>query len=428
MPVGSPGEWYSIYPPFEKGFGQHNSKWQYMNSGIAGHAIGELARGAYENGYENYASDILDRTLKLGKQFGNRTWFAYTGSIPPPPPAPNYKSIDISAQANMDLWDKGGKGVFTWMNADRKGNDMRGLPTGMQVFNKIPFQVLDPDKNQRKAAIALSVKHGFPQKTKILINDTAACIYLLHSSSDNIPANVSGCITFEYTDGTNYSQYLYKGKEVTNWWFSELNSDHAGVAWSAPNPVSAKVGVCWAAINNHNPSKKIAKLIFHAPLEGGIYTLLGITLADKVHYVKPQGESFGGPDNWAAANAMAALVEGLAGVKDNGLAYSKVLLSPRWVSSGTDSVNVCIHYPASDGYVAYQFYHNSTKKEIKIKITGSGDEVNMHLLLPEKSSGVSSVISNNQNIPFTISKIEDSQYADFKLELPKLQDILIKYN
>ncbi|MEP7280284.1 MAG: hypothetical protein ABI813_16675, partial [Bacteroidota bacterium] len=42
LPVGSPGEWYAIYPPFEKGFGSHNEKWQYMNGGIAGHAIGEL--------------------------------------------------------------------------------------------------------------------------------------------------------------------------------------------------------------------------------------------------------------------------------------------------------------------------------------------------------------------------------------------------
>lgn len=427
LPVGSPGEWYSIYPPFEKGFGIHNQKWQYMNGGIAGHAIGELARGAYENGYENYASDILDRTLILGKQYGNRVWFAYTGSVSPPPPAPNYKTIDISPQANMDLWDKGAKNVFTWMNAERKGNDMRGLPVGKQIFNNIPFEVADPDKNMRKVAIALSVKPGFPQKAEILINDTAATIYLLHSSTDNIPANVSGGITFDYADGSNYSRYIYKGKEITNWWFSELKNDYAGVAWSGTNPVSAKVGICWVAISNPNPSKKITKLVFHAPLEGGIYALLGITLADKVHYVKPQGESFGGPDNWAAANAMAALVEGLAGVKDNGLAYSNVSLSPRWTSSGTDSVNVCIHYPASDGYVAYQYQHSSIKKEIKMILTGSGNEVNVHLLLPNKVAGVNSVVSNNQNIPFTISKIENSNYVDFRPKISTLQDILIKY-
>ena len=69
LPPGSPGEWYSIYPPFEKGFGTHDAKWQYMNGGVAGHAMGELARGAYENGFEDYASDIMKRMLDLAKQY-----------------------------------------------------------------------------------------------------------------------------------------------------------------------------------------------------------------------------------------------------------------------------------------------------------------------------------------------------------------------
>jgi hypothetical protein len=34
LPVGSPGEWYAIYPPFQKGFGTHNDIWQYMNGGV----------------------------------------------------------------------------------------------------------------------------------------------------------------------------------------------------------------------------------------------------------------------------------------------------------------------------------------------------------------------------------------------------------
>jgi hypothetical protein len=427
LPVGSPGEWYAIYPPFERGFGIHNQKWQYMNGGVAGHGAGELARGAYENGYENYASDILNRLSNLGKQYGDRIWFAYTGSIPPPPPPAKFKTVDISSLTNMDIWDKGGKEVFPWMNANRAGNDMRGLPTGQQVFQNIPFTVIDPEKNQRRAAIGLSVKQGFPEKIEVVVNDTAAAVYLLHSSSDNIPANVAGGVTFQYDDGTTFSRYLYKGKEITNWWFSDLENEYAGVAWSGPNPCSAKVGVCRAVIINPNPSKKILKLVFHAPLEGGIYALLGVTLADRIPYIKPKVESFGGPDNWAAANAMAALVEGLAGVKDNGLAFSNVALSPRWTSSGTDSVNVTVHFPASDSYVSYQYQHYPQKKEIHIVLTGSGYDANLHLLLPENTSSVNSITSNNQNIQYDISKFENSNYADFKIKLPEVQGIIVRY-
>ena len=428
LPVGSPGEWYSIYPPFENGFDHHDEKWQYMNGGMAGHAIGEMARGAYENGYETYASDILDSMLMLIKKYGNRLWFAYTGSIPPPPPEPTFKMIDISNKANMDIWDKGGKGVFTWMDAGQSsGNDMRGLPVGSQRFHNIPFNVIDPGINQRRAVAAVSTKKGFPLQIEIPVNDTAASVYLLHSSSDNIPDNVAGAISFIYEDGSKTSRYLFKGKEITNWWFSSLENDYAGVAWYGPNLRSTKVGVCWAAIDNPFPYKKISKLIFDAPLEGGIYAVLGVTLSDQKHYVRPKGESFGGPDNWAAANGMAALVEGLAGVKNEGLAFDKVKFSPRWTSASVDSVNVTVQLSASKAYVAYHYLNNKLKKEMEIIITGSGNEINNHILLPQNCVGVKSVFVDGQPVNFTLSKIENSSYADFNVALPMVHLLKIAY-
>lgn len=427
LPDNSPGEWYAIYPPFEKGFGMHDAKWQYMNGGVAGHAIGEIARGAYENGYEDYASDVMLRALDLVKKGGNRLWFAYTGSIPAPPPAPVFRTVDISSQANMDLWDKGGNGALRWMNADRPGNDMRGLPTGEQVFKGIRFNVLDPATHNRRSAIALSYNAGFPRSVEVPINDSAPAVYLLHSSSDNTPSDFAGAITFHYADGTEISRNIVKFKDVTNWWFSSLDNERAGVAWSGPNPVSTRVGVCWAAIDNPEPGKKIEKLIFHAPIEGGIYTVIGISLADREHYIKPRLESFGGPDNWAAANAMAALVEGLAGVKNEGLAFDKVALSPRWISAGIDSVNVAIRFAASDGYVAYRYQHNPALKEIRVTLTGSGQSVKSHILLPSGCPGIISIVSNGQPIVFTTSRIEDSSYADFELTLPQIQNVIIRY-
>jgi len=428
LPVGSPGEWYSIIPPFEKGFGLHNSKWQYMNGGVAGHGAGELARGAYENGYEDYASDILYRLLDLGQKHGNKIWFSYTGSIPAPPAKPNYKTIDLTSLANMDLWDKGGKDAFPWMNANRTGNDMRGLPTGDQTFNDIRFKVINPDFNQHKSAVAVSILPGFQRQTEVAINDSAKTVYLLHSSSDNVPSNVAGAISFIYTDGTEASQYLMKGKEVTNWWFSSLNTDRSGVAWSGPNPVSTKVGVCWAAIDNPKPDKKIAKLIFHAPLEGGIYVVLGITLADQTHYIKPKAESFGGPDNWAAALGMAALIEGLAGVQNSGLAYSEVRLAPRWNSASVDSVSVISRFAASEGYLAYRYRNFADKKHMQLQFTGSGKDISVHLLLPKGVSSASSVMSGGQNVQFNISKTENSCYVDFKLKMTEVQNVTVKYN
>jgi hypothetical protein len=427
LPEGSPGEWYAIYPPFERGFGMHNTKWQYMNGGVAGHAIGEMARGAYENGFETYASDVLLRTLDLMKKGDGRLWFAYTGSIPAAPPPPVFRTVDISSQTNMDLWDIGGDGVFKWMNTTRPGNDMRGLPTGEQTFKNIRFKVLDPSANKRRAVIGLSYSNGFPRSAAVPVNDSAKAVYLLHSSSDNIPSTFAGAITFRYTDGSEISRNIVKFKDVTNWWFSSLTSEKAGVAWSGPNPVSTRVGVCWVAIDNPDPAKKIEKLIFHAPIEGGIYAIIAISLADKPHYVPPRMESFGGPDNWAAANAMAALVEGLAGVKNDGLAYDRVVLSPRWTSAGIDSVQVTIQLAASGGYLAYQYKHQTGPNTISLQITGSGNLVRGHVLLPEGILDVASVMSNGEPLDFKVSHTENSSYADFMLSLPGIQNVVIRY-
>ena len=427
LPAGSPGEWYAIYPPFQRGFTQHDELWQYMNGGMAGHAMGEMARGAYENGFENYASGIMTYMLDLIKKSGNRLWFAYTGSIPPPPPPPVFKPVDISKAANMDLLGTGGKGSFPWMGADRPGNDMEGLPTGHQVFSKIEFNVIDPVKNQRRSVIGLSYTKGWPTTAQVLVNDSAKCVYLLHSSSDNIPSGFAGAITFRYTDGTEVSRNIIKYKDVTNWWFSDLDNERAGVAWSGPNKVSTKVGVCWAAIDNPEPGRKIEKLIFHAPIEGGIYAVIGITLSDRNHYVKPKLESFGGPDNWAASNGMAALVEGLAGVKNTGLAFDRVRLSPRWCTTSTDSVNVCIRFAASDGYVSYIYTLDKKSREINIVLTGSGKELEGHTLLPESAGKALGVICDGVEIPFNMSMVEKSKYVDFRIPIDKVHTIKIKY-
>lgn len=428
LPVGSPGEWYAIYPPFERGFDQHNTKWQYMNGGVAPHAGAELARGAYENGYEKYASEILLKIHKQGIENGNRVWFALTGSIPPSPPDQMFKTVDITKQANMDLWDKGAKDAFPWMNTTREGNDMRNLPVGEQLFKNIRFRIIDPETNGRRTAIGVSTQNGFPEKVEVPVSDSAATVYLLHSSSDNIPANVAGAITFRYDDGSFASQYIIKGRDVTNWWFSSLENDRAGVAWWGPNEVSTKVGVCWTAISNPFPGKKINSLVFQAPLEGGIYTVIGISLADREHYIKPKFESYGGPDNWAAANAMAALVEGLAGLKNDDVAFNKVRLSPRWVSANVDTVRVNVKFASSEGYISYIYYHNRNEKTIKLQITGSGELINAHILLPENGKKVEGVIINGTPVDFNTSIIGESHYVDFELSIPKIQDVIIQYS
>src|SRR5450432_40485 len=429
LPVGSPGEWYAIYPPFQKGFSKHDAVWQYMNGGVGGHVAGELARGAYANGYEKYGTDILNRLFELGKKYDGKIYFSYTGSIPAPPAAPVYQPLDLTAFANMDNWITSSRETLPWMNSDREGDDFRNLPVGEQVFSGIRFNVIDAAINNRKSVVAVSKSKGFPSFVEIPVNNTAACVYILHTSGKPASENVAGIIIFQYEDGSSKTNYMINGKQLVYWWFSRLKTDYSGIAWYGKNKVSEGIGLSWCAINNPDPDKKIAKLIIEAPEGNSIYTVFAITLSNREHYVPVVPVSFGGPDNWAAATAMAALVEGLAGVKNKTgtQAFSNPVISPKWVTTDVDSVNVTIRYAASKGYTAYQFINNAEKKQIRLIATGSGKYINYHILLPDKIDSVKNVSLNNKNVSFRVLKMENSRYVDFGMLNRGAQKIIINY-
>ena len=68
MPETSPGEFYSIFPPFQKGFGKEQGIWDYVNGGVLACTAGELARGCFQHGYEQYGVDILRRVHEITKR------------------------------------------------------------------------------------------------------------------------------------------------------------------------------------------------------------------------------------------------------------------------------------------------------------------------------------------------------------------------
>ncbi|MFZ5970265.1 MAG: hypothetical protein ACOYXA_01615 [Bacteroidota bacterium] len=429
LPVGSPGEWYAIYPPFERGFEGHNAKWQYMNGGVAGHAAGELARGAFEHGYEEYGVDILQRLYELGKKYNNKIYFSYTGSLPPPPPAAVYTPIDLAPFANMDTWSEGSSKALRWMNNQRSGDDLRQLPVGSQQFSGIDFYIADPARNDRRAVVAIARREGFPAHVNIPIGKKAGALYLLHTSGKPSSENLAATLAIEYEDGTRAYRNLIMGKHLAYWWFTELKTEFSGVAWYGENLVSKGVGLSWCAIDNPFPNKTIRQVRLAGAEDGTIYTLLGLTLSDQPHYVAPKGPSFGGPDNWAAATAMGAFVEGLMGVKDSprSQGFQHPQLSPRWVYTSTDSVFASVVYPAADNYVAYRFTHQRVERTITILATSGGTRINCHWPLPKGIARPQKLQVNGKALNYAVSRVEDSHYVDFELDARALSEIVVYY-
>ncbi len=80
-------EWFTIDPPYEKFWNYEQGR--YVNGAISPFTAGELAKAAFNHGYEEYGWDIIQRFIKLVERDGT-TYFLYdTDSTPQPECGPS---------------------------------------------------------------------------------------------------------------------------------------------------------------------------------------------------------------------------------------------------------------------------------------------------------------------------------------------------
>src|SRR5690606_24898736 len=173
MPSASPGEFYHIYPPFEKGFGAPCGKWQYMNGGVSTIVAGELACGAFKHGRETYGVDILRRLNDLADRHGGHLDVCFNGNPQTTPPPRNFAPQDLSSVATITAAHRESGG---WGEA---GNDLSRMPTGEVCYHHVPFRIC-PDG--RGIGVARD-KKGYPQKVRVPVGGRHASVYLLHTCS-----------------------------------------------------------------------------------------------------------------------------------------------------------------------------------------------------------------------------------------------------
>ena len=447
LPPGSPGEWYTIYPPFQKGFGDHNDVWQYMNGGVTPIVAGELAHGAFEHGFEDYGVDVLRRLADLGRKYDGRLHCAYTGAFQPP--QRTFTPLDLAPLAHADLALEGAE----------------GLPGGRQELAGVPFLIPDPVANGRPRCIGLSQQPGYTRQVDLPVHAKAPCVYLLHTVAHTGLGGVGGTITLHYAGGTTFSQYVVVGHNVLPWshwlYLPAPNPGHnrksTEIAWRRSGRAPLNVQLIAYGLDNPHPDLEIERITLTAAEDGALWAVLGVTLSgspspapnprpgggspslapsprpgggsgDHPVYFRPDPVSFGIPDSWGAAAVVYALIEGLAGVVDEGVAYGQARLAPRWAAAGVGQAAAAVKYPASNGYVAYRYRHDPERRWIEIEVTGSGEACHCHVLLPAEAGAVQSVSAGDAPLPFTSTRVEGSRYVDFALSLPGPYTVRIHYS
>lgn len=129
---------------------------------------------------------------------------------------------------------------------------------------------------------------------------------------------------------------------------------------------------------------------------------------------KDQG---GGPRGWSASAVISAMMEGLAGIRDEDKLLRKIIIAPRWLSVGEKTAKVIARYGPSDAYIGYIFRHKEEEKTIEMEVSSSGTIPQFHILLPPEKR-VEEVKVNGRKVPYREEKVERSSYCDISLDRP----------
>ena len=82
-------------------------------------------------------------------------------------------------------------------------------------------------------------------------------------------------------------------------------------------------------------------------------------------------------------SGVSALVEGLAGIRDQSGQMRRVELAPRWAATPLREARVTARYAASQAYFAYRWRMDEADGTIRLTYSGSGEQADFRVLLPE---------------------------------------------
>ncbi len=408
MPSSSPGEFYGIYPPFQKDFTLNipGLVWEYCNGGVLVVVGGELAHGAFEHGHEAYGADILFRIKAIADRYRGYLPVTLRGKAVETPQR-TFQQLSIRAQANASHGTNA-TGVPSWSNQPEM--NLAALPTGKQEFQQIPFDVLDPEPTPFRSCIVVSRQEPYSADASIPAGAKAASVYLLDAADSR--ASAGTMLTFHYADGTSHSA------NVTghSWAFpSDSQYAKAGprtedtyrLAWKKKTPDDREAGVYATGINNPHPEREIASLQLSAGGATSKWLILAVTLSSAPVFFAPYDDlSTGIPDGWNGS-VLYALFEGLAGIKDQGAAFSKTALTPRWISAKVPAAEITLRYPASAGYCSYKY--RSSERKLEVEFTGSAEHFEVEILLPSGRHAQTARL-NGREAEITLRTIEQSTY------------------
>jgi hypothetical protein len=112
---------------------------------------------------------------------------------------------------------------------------------------------------------------------------------------------------------------------------------------------------------------------------------------------------------WGMAEWVAALIEGLAGIRDLSGQFRDVEVAVRWAAAGVRQARTTAHYAASNTYFSYEW--KAMPQSVSIAYSGSAQKVRFRLLLADGFIP-HAVKHHGQDLNFTIEGSGESRYLE----------------
>lgn len=186
--------------------------------------------------------------------------------------------ISLREAANMGFADdkaRDGKGGWTDQGAV---NDLAPFPVGRQVFRGVPFQILDPGKNDGRSCVVVSANSElkFQAESKaVAVGVKAGRLLFMHSAAWTSSGGHLGDYEVRYASGRKEIIPIVDGDNVGDWWEVNRKLKNAVCGWSGTNR-SGTVGVFLFSWNNPHPDEEIASVVLRIRGKAAV-GLVGLT-------------------------------------------------------------------------------------------------------------------------------------------------------
>jgi hypothetical protein len=118
-------------------------------------------------------------------------------------------------------------------------------------------------------------------------------------------------------------------------------------------------------------------------------------------------------DPSGAAAMLRALVEGVCGVRDDGVLFDRIHLAPRWPATGQAAAEVEVSYASNPAYISYRWALDGGRMTLDWDCKAK--HIDLHILLP-RGNTPERVALNGRTHPYGLVSIEKSKYVDLSTE------------